>query len=87
MDRKSLVRNLVKEKPYLSWYTKADDLSYESVLESVLNYGSWEDYIHLEKILGIEEVRALFEKITSKKRVNLRPQTVEYYRKYFQKYT
>ena len=37
------VQDIIKKKPYLAWYVRnVESLSDESVLEHVLNYGTWE---------------------------------------------
>ena len=78
---------LIVEKPYLVWYVKdKKHLSSESIFEHILSYGDWDDYTSTEKVLGIAEASALFEKLKNKKRVNLRPQTVSYFERYFEKY-
>ena len=58
------------------WYTKNyDDLSEKSILEAVLNYGDW-----------FERIYNLFNEMRAQRRVNLRPQVVNYFSKYFAKY-
>lgn len=81
------LQEFIKNKPYLIWYTKNyDNLSEKAIVESILNYGNWEDYLYLENILGIKEVGAIFNEISKQKRVNLRPQTVNYFSNYFKAY-
>jgi hypothetical protein len=78
---------LIYKKPYLVWYVKnKKDLSQESIVEHVLNFGNWEDYLEVEKVLGIQETKQIFEKLVSRTRVNLRKKTVNYFSLYFQKY-
>lgn len=80
-------RELLKKRSHLLWYTKEyDKLSEESIVESILNYGNWEDYLSLEKILGVERVSALFKKLKKRRRTNLRAQTINYFSKYFDRY-
>lgn len=80
-------RGLIKKKPYLIWYTKSHDiLSEESIFEAVINYGDWDDFIKLQKIFGIKESYSLFKKAVNKKRSNIRPQTKNYFEKYFTEY-
>lgn len=81
------LHKLFKKKPYLAWYV-ADvrKLSTESLAEHVFNYGAWDDYLFMEKVLGIHTVKNLFYAITHKKRSNLRPKTINYFVHYFQKY-
>ncbi|HLD92144.1 MAG TPA: hypothetical protein VI795_01970 [Patescibacteria group bacterium] len=81
------LQEFIKNKPYLIWYTKNyDNLSEKAIVESILNYGNWEDYLYLENILSIKRVNDIFKEISSQKRVNLRPQTVNYFSNYFKAY-
>jgi len=82
-----MLQDILKAKPYLSWYIKnKDELSDESALEHILGYGDWDDVQKAENILGINKMRLLFKKMTQKKRVNLKPKTVDYFTRYFEKY-
>lgn len=80
-------RELIKSRPYLMWSTKNySELSPESILENVISYGDWTDFKQLVKIFGIKQCAKLFtSKIINKQRTNLKPQTVNYFTKYFQK--
>ena len=70
------------------WATQNyDDLSPESILESVISYGDWLDFVKLTEIFGIKQSAELFKEIKSKRRTNLRPQTTNYFTKYFEKHT
>lgn len=81
------IREFIKNKPHLVWYTNnLDGLSENSIVESILNYGNWEDYLFIENSLGLKKVNEVFNKLKSQKRVNLRPQTVNYFSNYFKKY-
>jgi hypothetical protein len=84
------MRSLLKlfyEKPYLAWYTKdVKKISSKSMLEHILNYGDWEDYMHAEEALGIRETKKLFNDLKDQPRSNLRRKTICYFDKYFQKY-
>lgn len=80
-------QRLFKKKPYLAWYVRDKQrLSEESMFEHVLSYGNWEDYLTAEDSLGIKKAHGLFQKLKSKRRVNLKPQTINYFNLYFQKY-
>ncbi|MFZ1721665.1 MAG: hypothetical protein WAU07_04120 [Microgenomates group bacterium] len=82
-----LAREFIRKKPYLVWYTKDyDNLSPLSIVEAVLNYGDWNDVLELQETLGIQVMNDIFHEIIQKKRVNLRPQTINYFEKYFEKY-
>ncbi len=82
-----MLQKIFKNKPYLVWYIKdKTSLSEKSMLEHILNYGDWDDVIEAEKILGLSRMKALFNEITSQKRINLKPKTINYFEKYFSKY-
>lgn len=80
----------IKKRPYLVWYTRNyEGLSPESIVEAVLNYGDWEDVQTLIKILGIKEVARIFRKKSKPskmRRQNYRPEIVNYFNLYFNKY-
>lgn len=80
-------REIIKNKPALIWSTQNyDNLSVESIIEAVLNYGNWGEFKSLKKIFGLKQLRKIFNRLTGQKRVNLRPPTVNYFRLYFQHY-
>jgi len=81
------LRKLFRDKPYLAWDTpNKEGLTEASMVERILSYGSWEDYQKMEDILGIERVKSVFKELVNKKRVNLKPQTVNYFENYLEKY-
>ena len=89
MDEKDLikVRNYLKLKPYLVWSTKNyEDLSPDFIVESILNHGDWNDFLFIKDLFGIKNLSQIFENISKKRRVNLRPQTINYFKMFFSKY-
>jgi len=82
-----MLQAILQRKPYLAWYIRdKKTLSDQSALEHILSYGDWEEVMEAEKLLGISGMKALFDKIRSKRRVNLKPRTLNYFRNYFSKY-
>lgn len=82
-----MLQLILEKKPYLAWYIgNKKTLSDESVLEHILAYGDWDDVMGAENILGISKMKELFDRISSKKRVNLKPRTINYFQNYFSKY-
>jgi hypothetical protein len=78
---------LFKQKPYLAWYVKDnEELSEKSMLEHILNYGNWEDYQVAESAFGLKKIQVLFNELIHGKRINLRPQTKNYFTKYLRQY-
>ncbi len=81
------INEFIKERSHLVWYTKNfDNLSKESIIEHVLNYGEWEDIQKMISILGIKKVSEIFQKTAFKKRSNYHPKTKHYFNLYFNKY-
>lgn len=81
------IQNFIKKRPYLVWYTKnLNNLSEEAIVESVLNYGDFEDVKKMISILGIKKTADIFERETKKKRNNYRPEIKNYFHLYFNRY-
>lgn len=84
------IHDFIKERPYLVWYVKdLSNLSEESIVEHVLNYGDWNDVQEMVKILGMEKTAKIFrEKSVPDKfgRQNYRPEIKNYFQLYFNKY-
>jgi hypothetical protein len=80
-------QDIIKQKPYLIWYTKDyDGLSDAAVVEAVLNYGDFDDVQKLIEILGIRKVAKIFRKQAKLPRCNYRPEIKNYFQLYFNKY-
>lgn len=83
----AMLQQILERKPYLAWYVRNKaQLSDESALEHILAYGNWEDIMSAQNMIGIEKMQAIFKNICNKKRVNLKPRTINYFEKYFAKY-
>lgn len=81
------IHQFIKKRPYLVWYVKnLDELSEESIVEHVLNYGDWNDVQGMIKILGIKKTAAIFWRKSKQKRCNYRSEIKNYFQLYFQKY-
>jgi len=77
----------IKSKPYLVWGSKDyTNLSQQSIVENILNYGDWNDFQYLKSIFDIKDLSKIFKELSNKKRTNLRPQTLNYFTNYFSKY-
>jgi len=80
-------RQLIKKQPWLIWSTRHfDGLDAAAITEAILSYGDWQDFLNLKEIFGLKELQNIFVKLTNKKRVNLRPPTVNLFNLYFQRY-
>lgn len=80
-------RDIIKKNPHLIWYTRNyKSLSQDAIFEAILNYGDWDDFLKLQQIFGLKTSHTLFKKAAGKKRSNIRPETKNYFEKYFAKY-
>ncbi|MBU0619130.1 hypothetical protein KKD62_02730 [Patescibacteria group bacterium] len=79
-------RTIIKNKPYLAWDTKADSLSETAVLEHILNYGDWDDFMQYLKIVPVDQAARLFSKTVNRKRSNYYPQIEHYFTLFFKQY-
>ena len=80
-------RDIIRQKPYLIWYTKDyDALDEDAVVEAVLNGGEWEDVQKLISLLGIERVAQIFRQQAMRQRGNYQPKVLDYFGRYFDHY-
>lgn len=81
------INDFIKERPYLIWDTKNyDNVSEDVIVESVLNYGDFDDVKKIFSILGIKRAAFIFKKQINQKRNNYRPKIKNYFNFYFEKY-
>lgn len=81
------INEFVKNKPYLFWYIKdPENLSDNSIIENVLNYGDFNDFKILIQIMGINKVSDIFMQQLENNRNNFRPEIENYFKLYFTKY-
>ncbi len=87
MNQQEKLRDFIEKRSYLVWYV-ADvaRLSEESIVEHVLNYGTWEDVQGLISILGKEKVAEDFRKRSDMQRTNYRPEIKNFFQLYFNRY-
>ena len=79
--------DFISERKHLIWYVKDyRALSEESIVEATLNYGDWNDVQKIIRILGIERVAEIFRKQIGRPRKNYRPEVLNYFSLYFNKY-
>ncbi|MEK7163853.1 MAG: hypothetical protein AAB768_01775 [Patescibacteria group bacterium] len=78
----------LKEHKSLWWWVgDVTQLNKEAILEGVINFGTWDDFLYLKKQWGLGEVKRLFNYMTKeKKRVNLRKEPIALYANYLTKY-
>jgi len=78
---------LKQRKSYWWWVKDVTKLERESVLEAIMNYGTWGEFLYLKKRWGRTQVEQLFDKMTKNRtRINLRKAPIALYSNYFAKY-
>lgn len=78
------IRQIIKNNPHIIWYVKdLFSISVESMVEHILNYGTWEDFKNLVNILGLKDTAQIFYKTTSLPRSNYRENYKYYFDAYF----
>lgn len=81
------LHQFIQSRPHLVWYVRdLARLSEESVVEHVLNYGTWEDFRGLLCILGVRRTAEDFRKRADLKRTNYRPEIRNLFRLYFDRH-
>jgi hypothetical protein len=81
------IQEFIKKRENLIWYVgDKDNLSEDSIVESVLNYGNCKDFKGMINIMSIEKVADIFRKQLERERNNYRPSIKNYFTLYFNKY-
>ncbi len=81
------LKKFMRKRKHLVWYVKdPENLSAESIVEHTLNYGNWDDFQKLIKILGIKKMADIFRRQNSGFRTNYDDKTKNYFGLYFNKY-
>jgi hypothetical protein len=71
----------IEKHKSLFWYIKKDKIpliSNEVLVEFIFNYGTWEDVKDLIKIIGFQELKAVYEATTDRKIGNYHPEIYNY---------
>lgn len=78
------LQEFIKNRPGLIWYVKDyDSLDERSIVEHVLNYGQWEDFKEMIRIMGVDRAAQVFRENAFRPRTNYRKRTRHYFDQYF----
>ena len=78
---------LEKNKHLWWWVPDVKKLDEEAIVEGVMNYGRWKDFLFLKEQFGLEKINNLFHYMTKeKKRINLRPEKIALFTNYLDRY-
>ncbi len=88
------IKQFIKENSSLFWYIKESDkenISHETLVEFILNYGDLSAVKKLFELMGIENVSKIFYRQTHKegiaaKRINYFPLVLNFFDLYFKRH-
>lgn len=79
-------KDFIQKRKHLVWDVKDPmKLSDQSIVEACLNYGNFEDFKTLLKILGIKKTASIFQSQIKGGRCNYSDKTKNYFKLYFQR--
>jgi hypothetical protein len=89
--RSMKVKEFIRKNADLFWYSpenKEDSVSDELLVETILNYGTFDDVFELFEVMGIREVARIFREMlaTGRKRGNYFPPIRNYFELFFNRY-
>ncbi len=85
--KKKELKEFIGKRKHLIWHVDySKEIPVELIVEHTLNDGTWEDVQELIKIIGIEKMAIIFRKQTIGPRLNYRPEVINYFKLYFNKY-
>ena len=77
-------QDFIQKRKHLVWGVKDPrKMSDESIVEACLNYGDFEDFKALLKILGTRKTASIFQSQIKGKRCNYSDKTKNYFKLYF----
>jgi len=75
-------RELVASRK-LTWHLNPMELSESSIVEHVFSNGNFTDFFELIRIFGKKKIVQIFQSQITQKRINYRPQTLNFFKHYF----
>lgn len=77
----------LQERKSLWWGVEdVTQLSDKAILEGVMNYGQWQDFLILKQVWGLKKIKKHFLEMTTARRCNLRLPTKFLFTQYLQKH-
>ena len=82
-------KDLIQKHSSLFWYTpegKKDSISDALLVETLLNYGSLDDFKELISTLGLKHVAEVFRSLKGRQKGNYDPATYHFFSQVFDRY-
>lgn len=83
------LKAFIRTHQALFWYTPQDkkkDISDEILVETILNYGTLEDFKELELLMGRSTLSSIFMNLEGRKKGNYYPEIYNFFYLYFKKH-
>lgn len=83
------IKQFIREHSNLFWYTpedKKEEISHEFLVETILNYGTIDDFKKMVQIFGIKQLANIFFGAKGRKKQNYYPEIYHYFSLLFNKY-
>ena len=87
--RSETLKDFIHENAVLFWYSpedKAETVSDELLVESILNYGDMDMVRKLFEIMGLQQTATVFRGMTGRKQMNYFPVIWNFFNLYFNRY-
>lgn len=87
--RSEALKNFICKHAVLFWYSpedKAETVSDELLVETILNYGDMEAVRELFKVMGTLQAATIFRGMTGRKQLNYFPEIWNFFNLYFNRY-
>ncbi len=82
------LKAFIRKHSNLFWYTpedKRENISLELLLETILNYGTLDDSLHLIKLIGFNNARKMLQSVEGRKKMNYYPEIYNFFSLYLNK--
>jgi hypothetical protein len=83
------LKSFIQKHSALFWYTpqdKKEEISDELLIETILNYGTLDDFKELEHLMGRTYMSSIFMNLEGRKIGNYFPEIYNFFYLYFSKY-
>jgi len=87
--RSKEIKDYIRNHSALFWYSpedKTETVTDELLVETIINYGTLDDVRDLFKVVGLQNVAAIFQGMKERKKMNFYPELWNYFNLYFTKY-
>lgn len=84
--RSSELKDFIRRNSSLFWYIPEDKKEYisdEYLIETILNYGSLDDFKELKNLLGEDYMSKVFLGLQGRKKLNYFPEIYNFFNLYF----